>query len=133
MPSKDQFKSPLGHAKGLGSVHHGTEHKLMHSITTLTNIPLVAWVMYSVFSLRNAGYEEFIAWMSHPISVLMVVLFVISTLKHFALELQVVYEDYISCKCLRMVKVIGMKILFFVLGTATIISILKIAFTATGA
>ena len=130
MPNKE-FKSPLAKAKGLGSSHHGTEHKLCHNVTTLVNIPLVAWVMYTVFSLRAATYEEFTIWMSHPVSIIVTILFVVSILKHFALELQVVYEDYISGKCLRMIKVVGMKLFFFVLGTATIISILKIAFTVT--
>lgn len=131
MSSKvNTIQSPLARAKGLGSAHDGTHHKFLHSITTLTNIPLVAWIMYSVYSLRNATYEEFTTWMSHPVSIVLSVLFVISTLKHFALELQIVYEDYISCKCLRMIKVVGMKLLFIVLGVTTIISILKIAFTA---
>ena len=67
--------------------------------------------------------------MANPISIVVSILFVISTLKHFALELQVVYEDYISCKCLRMIKVVGMKLFFLVLGIATIVSILKLAFT----
>lgn len=131
MPNNKDFQSPLSRAKGLGSAHHGTEHKLAHNITTLVNIPLVLWVMYSVFSLRNANYDGFINWMGHPVSIILSILFVISTLKHFALELQVVYEDYISCKCLRMVKVVGMKLFFFALGMATIISILKIAFSVT--
>lgn len=131
MPNNKDFKSPLAKARGLGSSHHGTGHKIAHNITTLTNIPLVAWVMYTVFSLRSASYEEFVAWMSHPVSIVVVILFVISALKHFSLELQVVYEDYISCKCLRIAKVIGMKILFLALGTATIVSILKLAFTAS--
>lgn len=130
MKKNNSIETPLAKAKGLGSSHHGTGHKIAHNITTLVNIPLVAWVMYSIFSLREANYQEFTAWMSHPVSVLVAVLFVISTLKHFALELQVVYEDYISCKCLRIAKVIGMKLLFLVLGIATIISILKIAFLA---
>ena len=130
MQKNNSIQSPLGKAKGLGSSHHGTGHKIAHNITTLMNIPLVVWVMYSIYSLRNATYEEFTTWMSHPVSIIVAILFVITTLKHFALELQIVYEDYISCKCLRMVKVIGMKILFFVLGLTTIISILKIAFSA---
>lgn len=130
MPNKSSIQSPLGRARGLGSSHHGTGHKMLHTLTTLTNIPLVAWVMYSVYSLKNATYAEFTTWMSHPVSIIVAILFVLSTLKHFALELQVVYEDYISCKCLRMIKVVGMKIVFLVLGITTIISILKIAFSA---
>ena len=128
--NQNRIIAPLKKAKGLGSTHHGTMHKLAHNVTTLTNIPLVAWVMYSTFSLKDASYEEFVAWMAHPLSVVVAILFVLSTLKHFALELQVVYEDYISCKCLRLFKVIGMKLFFIALGTATIVSILKIAFTA---
>jgi succinate dehydrogenase / fumarate reductase membrane anchor subunit len=123
------IQSPLSKAKGLGSSHHGTMHKLVHNITTLTNIPLVLWILYSVVSLRDADYAEFTVWMSQPISILVAILFVFSTLKHFALELQVVFEDYISCKCFRMIKVVGMKLFFIALGVATIVSILKLAFS----
>ena len=130
MSKDNSIQSPLAKAKGLGSSHHGTGHKIAHNITTVTNIPLVAWVMYSIFSLRDANYEEFMAWISHPVSILVAVLFVISTLKHFALELQVVYEDYISCTCLRRLKIIGMKLLFLAIGIAAIISIMKLAFAA---
>ena len=128
--NKHRIETPLATAKGLGSSHHGTMHKLTHNVTTLTNIPLVAWVICTVFHLRDASYTEFVAWMSHPVSIVAAILFVLSTLKHFALELQVVYEDYIACKCLRMIKVIGMKLFFIALGTAAIVSVLKIAFTA---
>ena len=83
--------------------------------------------MYSIFSLRNASYGEFVAWMSNPISIVMAILFVVVTLKHFALELQVVMEDYIASKGLRMVKIVGMKLFFFALGVTAIISILKLA------
>jgi len=126
----DYLVSDMRKAKGLGSAHHGAQHQLMHDITTLLNIPLIAWVIYTVYSLRNAAYADFITWMVHPFSIVVAVLFVVVTLKHFALELQVVYEDYISNRAFRMVKVVGMKLVFFILGTTTIISILKIAFTA---
>ncbi len=129
MPNK-LIQSPLGKARGLGSAHHGAMHNLAHDITTLVNIPLVAWVIYSIVSLRSASYSEVIAWMSHPVSIVAAILFVMVALKHFALELQVVFEDYISCKCLRMIKVVGMKLFFIALGVTTIISILKIAFTS---
>jgi succinate dehydrogenase / fumarate reductase membrane anchor subunit len=127
---QNKLVSPIAKAKGLGPAHHGTEHKLLHNITTLLNIPLVAWVMYSVYSLRNANYEQFTAWMAHPFSIVVFILFVVVALKHFALELQVVYEDYVSNRAFRMIKVVGMKIFFVALGITTIVSILKIAFQA---
>jgi len=125
--NNNSILSDMKKAKGIGSAHHGAMHKLQHDITTLLNIPLVAWVMYSIFSLRNSSYVEFTAYMMSPFSIVMAILFVIVTLKHFALELQVVMEDYISCSCLRMMKIIGMKIFFVALGVAAIVSILKVA------
>lgn len=121
------IQSPLSKAKGLGSAHHGSMHSLKHDITTLANIPLVLWVLYSAFMLRDADYAEVTAWMSHPVSIVVAILFVITTLKHFALELQVVFEDYISCLCFRMIKIVGMKLFFIALGVTTIVSILKLA------
>jgi succinate dehydrogenase / fumarate reductase membrane anchor subunit len=126
----NSIQTPLAKAKGLGSSHHGTGHIIAHSLTTLTNIPLVLWVMYSAITMRGASYEEFIAWVSHPVSVILLILFVISVFKHFALELQVVFEDYVSCKCARMIIIVGMKLLFFVLGLTTIFAALKVAFSA---
>lgn len=125
-----QIQSPLGKAKGLGSSHHGTGHMILHDITTIANIPLVLWVIYSIVTLRDASYEEFTTWMAHPVSIVMAILFVMTAVKHFTLELQVVYEDYIPCKFLRMMKIIGTKLFFFVLAVATIAAIFKVAFTA---
>lgn len=120
------IQTDMKKAKGLGSAHHGAMHKLAHDVTTILNIPMVAWAIYTIYSLRNASYEEFTAWFTHPFHMVMAVLFVSVILKHFALELQVVYEDYISCKALRLVKIIGMKLAFVVLGLSAIVTVLKI-------
>jgi len=125
--SKNSILSDMKKAKGLGSAHHGAMHKLAHDITTIVNIPLILWVMYSIYTLRSATHGDFTAYFAHPFHAVMAILFVVVTLKHFALELQVVMEDYISCYFFRMVKILGMKIFFIVLGLSAIISILKVA------
>ena len=124
--SSTTIQTDIKRAKGLGSAHHGAMHKLLHDITTILNIPLVAWAIYTIYSLRNASYDEFTSWFASPFHMVMGILFVAIILKHFAMELQVVYEDYISCKALRLIKIIGMKLFFIALGVTTIISILKI-------
>lgn len=104
-----------------------TDHKTAHNVTTIANIPLVLWLICSIFSLAGAGYDEFILWMSHPVNIVAAILFVILTLKHFTLELEVVFEDYISHICLRRFVIFIMKSFWFILAVAAIISILKIA------
>ena len=126
------IQTPLAKAKGLGSAHEGVHHWLVHKVTTLMNIPLVAWLLYTVFHLKEASYAEFTTYMAQPFHSIAAILFVMVTLYHMALELQVVYEDYISCRVLRMIKIWGMKVFFLVLGLATIFMILSLGVTVTG-
>ena len=109
-----------------GADHSGTGHKLAHNFTTLANIPLVAWLIYSIFSLRAATYEDFTLWLSNTPNVILSIAFVIVTLRHFTLELEVVFEDYIADIRLRGFVIAAMKIFWFALGLATIASILKV-------
>ena len=103
-----------------------TDHKTAHSITTLANIPLLAWLIYSIFALAGKDYEAFTAWMAHPVNIVAAILFVVVTLKHFTLELEVVFEDYISCVCIRKVVILAMKTFWLILGLAAVVSVLKL-------
>lgn len=107
--------------------HSATEHKVAHNITTICNIPLVFWLIYTVITLCDATYAEFTAYFAMPVNTIAAILFVLCTLKHFALEISVVFEDYISNISLRHFIIIAMKLFFLVLGLTAIISILKIA------
>ena len=120
------IQTDIKKAKGLGSAHHGAMHKLQHDVTTILNIPLAAWAIYSIYSLSNASYAEFTSWFAQPFHMVMAILFIAVVLKHFALELQVVFEDYIPAKAVRLVTILGMKLGFIVLGLSAIIAVLKI-------
>jgi succinate dehydrogenase hydrophobic membrane anchor protein len=102
------------------------DHKVFHNVTTLLNIPLALWFMCSVFSLRSSGLFEFQAWFSQPVNLVVGLLFVMVTLKHFVLEIEVVLEDYISNTSLRNFSIIAIKIFAFVLGLTAILSLLKL-------
>jgi len=106
--------------------HDGTGHKIAHNITTLCNIPLALWLIYTIFTLRNAAFPEVAGYMSQPLNIVAGILFIFCTLKHFALEIEVVFEDYISNIGLRNFIIIAMKIFFLVLGLTATISILKL-------
>tara|TARA_A200000113_G_C8853531_1_gene351055 strand:- start:1152 stop:1538 length:387 start_codon:yes stop_codon:yes gene_type:complete len=106
--------------------HKGTGHKAAHNLTTIANIPLVAWFVYAVLSLRGADYEALQAFLGQPFNMVMAILFVIVPLTHFALEIEVVYEDYISDLKKRALMINLMKVVFGLIGLATIVSILKL-------
>lgn len=126
----NKFQSPLGKAKGLGSAHTGTHHWLMQRVTAIILLPLILWLVYSIFSLQGATYTEFTAWLANPLNAILMVFFIVTGMYHSVLGNQVIIEDYISHKWFRLAKLIGQKVFFTALGIACIFSILKIAFMA---
>jgi succinate dehydrogenase hydrophobic membrane anchor protein len=106
---------------------NATDHKITHNLTTLANIPLVAWLICTVLAVGGAGYEGLANWMQHPVNIVAAILFVVVTLKHFTLEIEVVLEDYISRVGLRNTIIYTLKGFWLVLSVTAIISILKIA------
>lgn len=109
--------------------HDATGHKLAHNLTTILNIPLVAWLIYTLISLRDAAYEDVGSWFTHPLNMVVGILFVFVTLKHFTLEIEVVIEDYVSNIPARKCAIIALKVIWLVLGLTTTISILKLGLT----
>lgn len=129
MHKKDNQRlvSPLAKAKGLGSVHEGVHHWMLERITGAMLAPLSLWIVYSMVGLKGASYEVFTLWLQSPLNAVLMIMFMLTSLYHGAMGLQVILEDYISCHCLRLVKIIAVKITFAFLAIASVFSILKIA------
>ncbi len=123
----NKFMSPLAKARGLGSTQDGARHWLNERIAASLLLPLVVWVVYSILMLRGASYEQFTAWMQNPLHAMALIVFFITSSYHAVMGLQVVMEDYISCHCLRLVKIVLTKIVFGTVTLAAVLSILKVA------
>jgi succinate dehydrogenase / fumarate reductase, membrane anchor subunit len=128
MKQESEFVAPLKKAKGLGSAHDGTHHWIMQKVTAIALLPLVLWLVWSIVSLQGASYVEFTGWLSHPCSATMMILTIIAVFYHAKLGTQVIVEDYVSCTCKKKLVLIALKLGFFALGTACVVSVLKIAF-----
>ena len=124
------IQSPLARAQGLGSAKEGSEHWLAQRLTSIANIPLVLWLVYSIVSLIGANHAEFTTWLAKPWNSILMILFVISIFYHAKLGVQVVIEDYIHNEGLKMVKLIGQKLFFIATGVTCIFSVVKISLGA---
>ncbi len=123
----DGMKTPLARARGLGSARQGVHHWMHQRITSVANIPLVIWFVYSVVSLKGADYSVFTAWLSQPLNAVLMILFIVSVFYHAVLGVQVVIEDYIHNEGCKVVKLVLLKLVFTALAVASIFSVLKIA------
>jgi succinate dehydrogenase / fumarate reductase membrane anchor subunit len=124
----NSLRSPLGHARGLGSAKDGTHHWWAQRLTALALIPLSIWVVYSILNLADSSYVEFVSWLRNPLHVTLLILMVAATFHHAQLGVQVVLEDYISNHAWRAGCVIAVKFTCAALAVLCIVSIIIVAF-----
>ncbi len=126
----ERMRSPLGRAIGLGSAKEGVGHWWAQRVTALALVPLALWFVAGVIALAGTDRAVFVAWVSHPVPAVLLVLLLIATFYHAALGLQVVIEDYIHAEAVRLGALIVMRLLCFALAVLGIFAVLKMAFAA---
>jgi succinate dehydrogenase / fumarate reductase membrane anchor subunit len=122
------LRSPLHRVRGLGSAKEGTHHWWIERLTALALIPLVVWFVISIVSLSGADYAAVRAWVSSPVSMVLLVLTIGLTFLHGQLGLQVVIEDYIHVEWQKLTLLILVKGAALLLAVIGIIAIARIAF-----
>lgn len=122
------LKSPLSKAKGLGSAKSGFAHWWAQRVTAVALIPLVIWFVANI--VHAIGSEEhLLAFVRTPFNAIVMVLFMVSTLYHAALGMQVVIEDYIHCRCMKIISVVGVQLVCLVTAIAGIMAVLALHFS----
>jgi len=121
------LKTPLKKVHGLGSAKEGTHHFIMQRLTAIALVPLLIWFAFSLASISGGDYQSVVEWVRSPFVTIMLVLLVIAGFYHAALGLQVIIEDYIHVKYLELIALIATKLIFFALGAATVVAILRTA------
>ena len=116
--------------RGLGSAGTGTQHHIRQRVTALALIFLVPWFLYSIIHACKAGYEGALIWVAQPINAILLILTLSAALYHMRLGMQVVIEDYIAKSGTRQALLILNTFVVIALAAATILSVLKIWFTA---
>ncbi|MGZ9109079.1 MAG: succinate dehydrogenase, hydrophobic membrane anchor protein [Micavibrio sp.] len=124
----ENLQSPLSVARGAGSAQEGVHHWLHERITAVASIPLMLWLVWSVMQMGVVDYTTFTTWLAQPVNAVLMILSIITIFYHAALGAQVIVEDYIHNECLKMMKLIGLKLFFLGAGIACVFSVLKIAF-----
>ena len=105
---------------------HGVVHWKLQRISAIAMIPLIIWFVSSlVFSLFN-GYDQSINWLQSPLNATGMVLLFGTLYFHAASGLQVVVEDYVHNKGLKIMSLIIIKLLSVLLGVLSILCVLKI-------
>ena len=121
------LRHPLARVKGLGASGEGSHHWWAQRISALALVPLSLWFVFSVIGHIGDSHSEAMAWISTPGVAVMLVLFVGFMLYHAQLGVQVVVEDYVHSKPVKVALLLCVKGLALLAGLSGIFAILRIA------
>jgi succinate dehydrogenase / fumarate reductase, membrane anchor subunit len=122
------MRTPLARVKGLGASGHGVEHWWIHRMTAVSNIPLIVAFIIILAALAFRPWEEAVRIVSHPLVALLLILCVVSVTNHMRLGMQIIIEDYVHDKGLKIAAVIANNFYAVVIAVACLWAILKISF-----
>ncbi len=120
-------RTPLSKVQGLGAAHSGVEHFWRERVTAAALVPLTAWFVYAVFHLIGVPYENVIGYLGEPLHAVLLVLFLIASLIHMTLGMQVVIEDYVHKEGSKIALLLFARAFSWAVGAACLFAIAKIA------
>jgi succinate dehydrogenase / fumarate reductase membrane anchor subunit len=127
------LQSPLGKALGRGSAKSGVSHWWSQRVTAVALVPLTLWFAFQVVHLPTTDLEAVRAWVAHGINPVLLVLLLLALAYHSALGVQVVLEDYVHAKGLKVASLLASTFAHLLLAAAGTYAVLRIAFTTGSA
>jgi succinate dehydrogenase / fumarate reductase membrane anchor subunit len=121
------IRTPFSRVQGLGSAHSGTEHFWRERASSVALIPLTAWFVYAAIHLIGLSYEDAFTFLHKPVNAIAMLLFVIASVIHMTLGLQVVIEDYVHTEGSKLLLFLANKAFGWIIGVASVFAILRIA------
>ncbi|WP_264045917.1 succinate dehydrogenase, hydrophobic membrane anchor protein [Methylobacterium flocculans] len=121
------MRTPRARVKGLGASGHGASHWWMQRLTAAANAPLMVAFVVIVALMANRPYPEAVALMSHPLVALILILAVISVTLHMRIGMQVIIEDYVHDKGLKLAAFFANNFYAVIVAVACLYAILRVS------
>jgi succinate dehydrogenase / fumarate reductase membrane anchor subunit len=121
------MRTPLKNVRALGSAKDGTEHFWRQRLTAVANLVLVPLFIALIVSLVGADHATVKRTLSNPLVAVLLILFVINSVVHMRIGMQVIIEDYVHGGSKYLLVMLNT---FFAIAVAAscVFAVLKIAF-----
>ena len=127
---KQDMRTPIARARGLGSGKSGTEHFWIQRVTAVVLALLVPWLIGLLVSLVGAELDAVRATIARPWNAILLAGFVVALFWHAKLGIQVVIEDYVHTRGSEVTLQLLNTFLCTLGAIASVYAILRIALTA---
>lgn len=125
--SPKSVRTPLGRVRGLGSSHSGTSDFWRQRLTAVAMLLLLIPVIFIVMSLLRSNQAGVAQVLGSPIVAIVMLLFIIASIWHMKIGMQVVIEDYVHDEKIKLISIIGNNFFSAAVALASIYAILKLS------
>lgn len=130
MNARDDLRTPLKRARGLGSAKSGTGHFIWQRVTAIALVLLGAYLVGLLFSLGGSGFARAYATVANPLNATVLVSFLVGTFWHAKLGMQVVIEDYVHTPLWAGIAHLANIIVCMLAAVAGVLAVVRIALGA---
>jgi succinate dehydrogenase / fumarate reductase, membrane anchor subunit len=120
-------RTPYSRVEGLGASHSGTEHFWRERASAVALVPLTLWFAAAVFHIAGGGEEAAMVFLAQPLHAVLMILFVVATVIHMTMGIQVVIEDYVYVEGQKIALFLLNRAFGWLVGALCVFAILKIA------
>jgi succinate dehydrogenase / fumarate reductase membrane anchor subunit len=126
--SPSDMRTPLARVRHLGSARTGTGHFWHQRLTSVALVPLTIAVVLIVIGLLGRNHAAVVQILgSSPVAIVML-LFVLTSVYHMWLGMQVIIEDYVHDELIKLVTLMGNTFFCVAVGLTAVFAILKLSF-----
>jgi succinate dehydrogenase / fumarate reductase membrane anchor subunit len=123
------LRSPLGKVLGRGAAKDGVSHWWLQRVTAVALVPLTLWFIRDLLNLGDFELATVSLWIGSGWTPVFLLLLVWSLAAHSALGVQVVIEDYVHVKSVKLAALLAANFLHAIVAVAGTYAVLRIAFT----
>lgn len=121
------MRTPLGRVRNLGSAKSGTSDFFRQRVTAVALVLLFVPVIVIIMSMLGRNQAGAAQILGSPLVAIIMILFIIASVWHMKIGMQVVLEDYVTNEKLKLACIIANTFFAWVVGLASIYAILKLS------
>lgn len=126
-PKSSSMRTPLSKVRNLGSARSGTSDFFRQRITAVGMILLIVPAIVIIMTLLGRNQAAASQILGNPLVAIIMILFIIASVWHMKIGMQVVMEDYIHDEKLKLALIIANHFFCWSVGLASIYAILKLS------